>query len=618
MTSVAKPIFVDQDRLAEEIIRRTGSHIVLALPLGLGKANHVVNALYRRAAEDAQLSLTILTALTLERPRPRSELEKRFLEPLGERFFAGYPPLAYAEGMRDGSLPANVKVHEFFLAPGRWIGNRHAQQNFFAVNYSHVLAYLLRSGFNVLAQLVAPAPGSEQFSLSCNPDLSVDLFDARQQGEIDFLAVGQVNQELPYMTGEAERPAADFDLLLDSEDLHFPLFRTPHEPVSAVDHAIGLQVARLVPDGGTLQVGIGAIGDAVIHGLLLRQRNNEGFCKLLDTLGVDRPNDPLCQTEPFTAGLYAASEMFVEGFLDLIEAGILKREVDGKILHAGFSLGSPLFYEKLAALDDELRAKIAMMPINFINELYGDEDGKRRARTDARFINSSLMTTLLGDVVSDGLENGQVISGVGGQYNFVAMAFALKGARSIITHPATRTSGGKTQSNIRWTYGHTTIPRHLRDLVVTEYGVADLRGKSDADVIAAMLEIADSRFQEELLEQAKTAGKIGSDYMIPLGRHNNLPESLKESLDSAAPDGGLPTFPLGSSYTRDEEKLIVALQELAESSASKAAVAKLAWRGWRRGASGESTQRCLERMCLNHPKSLREYLLRALLQASLP
>ena len=63
------------------------------------------------------------------------------------------------------------------------------------------------------------------------------------------------------------------------------------------------------------------------------------------------------------------------------------------------------------------------------------------------------------------------------------------------------------QSNIRWDYGHTTIPRHLRDIVVTEYGVADLRGKSDRDVIAAMLAITDSRFQDELMRQAKDAGK---------------------------------------------------------------------------------------------------------------
>ena len=119
-----------------------------------------------------------------------------------------------------------------------------------------------------------------------------------------------------------------------------------------------------------------------------------------------------------------------------------------------------------------------------------------------------MMATLLGDVISDGLEDGRIVSGVGGQYNFIAQAFALEGARSAIVLHATRTAAGKTYSNIRWRYGHTTIPRHLRDIIVTEYGIADIRGKSDSETIAAMLAITDSRFQDELLKQAKDAGKI--------------------------------------------------------------------------------------------------------------
>src|SRR5207302_1357162 len=149
-----------------------------------------------------------------------------------------------------------------------------------------------------------------------------------------------------------------------------------------------------------------------------------------------------------------------------------------------------------------------MMPVSFTNELYGDDqDSKRRARLDARFVNNAMMATLMGSAISDGLENGQVVSGVGGQYNFVAQAFALQGARSILTVEATRAVRAKTHSNIRWSYANDTIPRHLRDIIVTEYGVADLRGKSDAEVIVAMLQVADSRFQAELARRAKDAGK---------------------------------------------------------------------------------------------------------------
>ncbi len=98
--------------------------------------------------------------------------------------------------------------------------------------------------------------------------------------------------------------------------------------------------------------------------------------------------------------------------------------------------------------------------------------------------------------MSDGLADGRVVSGVGGQYNFVSMAHALPDARSILCVRTTRTSGGKTTSNIVWNYAHTTIPRHLRDIVITEYGIADLRGRTDHEVIAALLNVADSRFQE--------------------------------------------------------------------------------------------------------------------------
>src|SRR5262249_57062066 len=113
------------------------------------------------------------------------------------------------------------------------------------------------------------------------------------------------------------------------------------------------------------------------------------------------------------------------------------------------------------------------------------------------------------------LANGQVVSGVGGQHNFVAQAFALTDARSIIALRATRAANRRTTSTILWNYGHTTIARHLRDIVVTEYGIADLRGKTDRDVIAAMLAIADSRFQDALRRRAEDGGKIEPAIEVP-------------------------------------------------------------------------------------------------------
>src|SRR6185437_10027973 len=153
------------------------------------------------------------------------------------------------------------------------------------------------------------------------------------------------------------------------------------------------------------------------------------------------------ESGPFTKGLYGVSEMLIEAFLGLIDAGILTREVDGVRLHGAFFLGPKSFYRALREMAPEQRARIQMTAVSFTNALYGDEDAKRRARVDARFVNNAMMATLMGAAISDGLDNGQVVSGVGGQYNFVAQAFALEGARSILTLEATRQAGPGDTSN---------------------------------------------------------------------------------------------------------------------------------------------------------------------------
>src|SRR5262249_46785267 len=116
MTPGGAPLaFEDPDRGGRPIIERAGKNIEVALPLGPGKANHVANALFKRAAADPSIKLRIFTALALEKPRSKSDLERRFLEPVVDRVFAGYPELAYALALHAGTLPPNVKVDEFFF-----------------------------------------------------------------------------------------------------------------------------------------------------------------------------------------------------------------------------------------------------------------------------------------------------------------------------------------------------------------------------------------------------------------------------------------------------------------------------------------------------------------------
>jgi acyl-CoA hydrolase len=613
--SAGGPIsFDDPQRIADEIIARVGKNIVLALPLGLGKANHVANALFNRAAADPTIDLHIFTALTLEKPRAKGDLERRFVAPLAERLFAGYPELAYGVALREGRLPPNVKVDEFFFAAGTRLGIAAAQQSYISANYTHALRYVLDRGVNVIAQLVAKRErdGGTRVSLSCNPDLTLDLLACRARNECDFLFVGQVNSELPFMPGDVA--LGEFDLMLDSAATDFPLFAPPHEPIGLAEYAIGLHVARTVVDGGTLQLGIGLLADAVTHALILRHRHNAEFRDLVARLDpADRA--ALRESAPFAAGLYGVSEMFVEGFLHLLRAGVLKREVDGALLHAAFFLGSRAFYRALREMPDAELAKLRMGPVSFVNELYGDEAAKRRARVKARFVNNAMMATLLGAVISDALENGQVVSGVGGQYNFVAQGFALADARSIIVLRATRTARRRTTSTILWNYGHTTIPRHLRDVVVTEYGIADLRGKTDRDVIAAMLAIADSRFQGELLRRAKDAGKIEKSFELPAACRDNTPERIARALKPAREQGLLPPFPFGSDFTATEERLIPALELLR--AAPPIRLAGLLARGLLASAPTKDVRECLARMGLAHPSSPTEYVEAALLHAAL-
>jgi acyl-CoA hydrolase len=606
--------FDDPARLADAVIERVGKTIVLALPLGLGKANHLANALYAKAAADRSIRLTIFTALTLEPPRARGELERRFLDPISRRLFAGYPALDYAAAIHAGKVPPNIQIDEFFFEAGQWLGSPYAQQRYISANYTHALRYVLDRGVNVVGQLVAhraeetPHP----YSLSCNPDLTLDLLALRHAGGADFLFAGQVNSELPFMPGDAAVAADEFDLLLDGAATDFPLFAVPREPISLADYAAGFRAASLVPDGGTLQIGIGSMGDAVAQALVLRHQRNDEFRALLTRLGYDCERDAAVQAEPFALGLYGCTEMFVDGLLDLFRAGILKREVDGVVLHAGFFVGSRAFQRALREMPRGTLAKFAMTSISYVNELYGDEDGKRRARKNARFLNDAMMATALGDVISDGLEDGRVVSGVGGQYNFIAQGFALEGARSAIVLRSTRTTKGRTQSNIRWRYGHITIPRHLRDLIVTEYGIADIRGKSDRDVIAAMLAIADARFQDELLRQAKAAGKIERSFDLPKAARDNTPEALARSLQPAADAGLLPAFPFGTDFTTVEQRLIPALQTL--KSAGLAQFAALFVHGLAPRAGDAD---CLARMGLAKPRSASEWFYAALVRGAL-
>jgi len=254
-----------------------------------------------------------------------------------------------------------------------------------------------------------------------------------------------------------------------------------------------------------------------------------------------------------------------------------------------------------------------MTGVRRTNQLLLDYPLYCAQRQKARFINTGMMVTLTGAVASDALEDGTVISGVGGQYNFVAMAHDLPGARSVLCIRSTRGSGKQLKSNVVPFYGHITIPKHLRDVIVTEYGVADLRGQSDSEIIKRLINITDSRFQLELLQFAKTHGKLERDYRIPAEALNNTPERLQQALAPLAKKGLLPAYPFGSDLTEQELALGASLRKIKALSEEPAHFISASFKALMHRGGEEAARPFLERIQLEHPETTKDFLIQQLL-----
>ncbi len=634
-------LFSATERCIDAILARTGRRIVLGIPLGVGKPNALVNALYARVRQDRALSLEIITALSLTPPRGASELEERFLKPIRARVWRGYPSLDFVDDRDAERLPDNVRVHEFYMRSGSQLKNGYAQRHYISSNYTHVARDMLSRGVNLLMQAVAQRSDGERvrYSLSTNPDVTLQLLPMLQKSGRPYLFVGQVNRRMPWFGHAAELPLNAFDLLLDDPALDHDPFSVPHEPVDTVAWAVGLHGSALVKDGGTLQVGIGALGDAVCHALKLRDKQNADYADLLRALGAPASSLAIGGDEPFREGLYVASELISNPLFALFEAGIVRRRVSedperertrrpgdaqpvpGTALQGAFVIGPGDFYERLRNLSDEQRALIDMTSVAEVNRVYQAYELERLQRRHARFLNVTMKATLLGSAISDQLEGGAVVSGVGGQNDFVMMAHQLPEARSALVFRATYRKGKELHSNIHWEYSHSTIPRHMRDLFVTEYGVADLRSKTDQECVAAMLGITDSRFQEELCQTAKRYNKLPKDYVLPSAVRNNTPERLERALSAAQRSGILPRLPFGCDLTDQELRLFARLKALTAATASWEGRAKLLGAASKqlaagKGARAEELRFALAHMELTRPRGAKEQLFVQLVRAA--
>ena len=699
-----EPLVIESiDACVDYILDTIPGTIVFGIPLGIGKPNPLVNALYRRIKANPSRKMRMITALSLEKPVGHSDLEKNFLQPLVERVFGDYPDMDYVKDSRAGHLPPNIEVQEFFMKTGDYLGNANAQMAYISTNYTYVARDMAVQGMNLIAQAVAAQGSADgmRLSLSSNPDISEEVIDCVRATGQSLLAIGVINHKMPFMPNGAEVSPCLFDVILTDPAATHDLFAPPNNKVGAADYAIGLHASSLVADGGTLQIGIGSLGDAIGQALIVRDRHGVQYKNILESLcpqGVAGR-----ELGRFDIGLYGCSEMFVNGFLRLIEAGIIRREVyddvvlqqllnSGKIadesvtpatlralldagrirsplanddlsflkrfgilrpevelngqqltfedkhcgndllddasfecvsthmlgsrlthgvfMTGGFFLGPRDFYERLRTMPAQELAKIDMTRIDFINQLYGNDALKRAQRRKARFMNTTMVVTLLGAAASDALESGQVVSGVGGQYNFVAMSHALADARLIMMLRATHDNKDGLKSSIVWNYGHVTIPRHLRDVVITEYGIAELRGQSDSEVVKRLISVADSRFQDDLVKQAKAHGKLEADYQVPECYRHNLPDVLAAKLKPWGQAGLLPDFPFGTDLTEDELHMVRAMKKLKHASHHPSELLTMAVKSlW---DSKEAPPAYLERLGLAEVHSFKDRVMRRL------
>lgn len=295
----------------------------------------------------------------------------------------------------------------------------------------------------------------------CTLGTSVDV--ARAALEMSEIVIAQINPNMPRVHGDG---FVHVDAIDYAVEVDVPIDEAPPRPLNNVERAIGRHVAGLVEDGATLQMGIGAIPDAVLQALVHHKH-----------LGIH-------------------TEMWSDGVLPLIESGAvdnsLKRVHPGKIV-SGFLMGSRRLYDYV---DDNPYA--VLLDIGYVNNVSVIA---RNPRVTA--INSAVEVDLTGQVCADSV-GSRIISGVGGQMDFIRGASLSKGGKPIIALPSrTRHGHSRIVTTLKRGAGVVTTRAHVH-YVVTENGVADLYGKTTSERAQALIAIAHPDDRELLAREWRT------------------------------------------------------------------------------------------------------------------
>lgn len=324
--------------------------------------------------------------------------------------------------------------------------------------FFHEIPRLFENELPVDVALVQVSPPDEHGY--CSFGVSVDY--TKPAAEQAKIVIAEVNDQMPRTLGDSFLHVSEFDFFVENS---VPLIELPQPKITEVEQAIGENVAALVEDGSTLQLGIGAIPDAVL--LFLKEKVD---------LGIH-------------------TEMFSDGVVELVEAGVItgkrKSLYPNKIV-ANFLMGTKKLYNFV-----HNNPAVMMFSVDYTNDPFVVSQNEKMVS-----INSALQVDFTGQVCADSIGSRQY-SGVGGQVDFVRGASRSKGGKSIIALPST--AGGGKMSRIApvLTEGASvTTSRNDVHYIVTEYGAANLRGKSVRERAEALIAIAHPDFRAELRKEA--------------------------------------------------------------------------------------------------------------------
>lgn len=419
-----KTIYKERLTTADEAVRRIKSGDRISIGHSVGEPTHLIDALVKNKAQYTDVEITHMV--------PMGKCE--YAQPGMEKHFR----------------------HISQFSGGTTRGTIQAGHGDYVPCFFSEIPYQLDTTLKPDVALVNVSTPDEHGY--CSFGVSVDY--TKHSTEVAPLVIAQVNAKMPRTLGDCFIHVSDIDCIVEHDA---PIIELPPPKITDVERAIGENCAKLIKDGDCLQLGIGAIPDAVL--LFLKDKKD---------LGIH-------------------SEMFSDGVVELVEAGIInnsKKNFNPGVSVATFLMGTQRLYDYV-----HNNPAVNMYPATYTNNpmVAGKND-------NLVSINSCVQVDLLGQVCADMVGIRQ-ISGVGGQVDFVRAAAISRGGRSIIAMTSTAARGkiSKIVANLDEGAAVTTS-RNDVEYIITEYGIANLKYRTVRDRARSLIEIAHPDFRNELKE----------------------------------------------------------------------------------------------------------------------